>query len=107
MVEELRTSLLVEEGVRERWTLEGFGGGRMEQGEVLDRFNLEEDDTDLGGRFPFSALSLSPCVRLTSLQLFSSVLYDLQRTVLIDRSSMLESREDTGPCFPPCTESER
>lgn len=31
---------------------------------------LEEDDTDLGGRFPFSALSLSPCVRLTSLQLF-------------------------------------
>lgn len=79
----------------------------MEQCEVLDRFNLEEDDADLGGRLPFSALSSSPCVRLTSLQLFSSKLYDLQSTVLIDRSSMLESREDTAPCFPPCTESER
>lgn len=42
VVEELRTSLLVEEGVRERWTLEGLGGGRMEQGEVLDRFNLKQ-----------------------------------------------------------------
>lgn len=40
MVEELRLSFLVEEGVR--WTLEGFGGGRMEQCEVLDRFNLTQ-----------------------------------------------------------------
>lgn len=40
VVEELRLSFLVEEGVR--WTLEGFGGGRMEQCEVLDRFNLTQ-----------------------------------------------------------------
>lgn len=56
--EELRINFLEEEvGDRERGDL---GGGRMEQCEVLDRFNLEEDETDLGGRFPFRALSLSP-----------------------------------------------
>lgn len=59
--EELRTSFLEDEDEeRDRGTLEDLGGGRMEQCEALDRFNLEEDETDLGGRFPFSALSLSP-----------------------------------------------
>lgn len=40
--EELRTSLLEEEEdeEKERGTLEDFGGGRMEQWEDLDKFNL-------------------------------------------------------------------
>lgn len=45
------------------------------------------------------------CYEVTPLT--SSKLYDLQSTVLIDRSSMLESSEDTASCLPPCTESER
>lgn len=44
VVEELRTSFLVEEGDRERRTLEGLGGGRTGHCEGLDKFNLKEEN---------------------------------------------------------------
>lgn len=78
---------------------------------MLTKLYLDELETDLGGRFPFSALSLSPWVWPASLQLLYthsetesviSMKRNLNTSILINNKSSRKSRPSPHPCCMIC-----